>query len=276
MIEIISRGFSSIQDVGRYGFRQKGIPCAGAMDQDAYELVNNALGNSKNTPVIEYWKTGLIVQAAVDCQCMIIGQVSGISLNRVPVKLGRLIELKTGDVLHTGKVLGGTFAYLGFSGEYVGLQELGSASEGIGVLTHEMRDFSFSPKKLSSSFAGIKPKLKSEHIQDLTVYPGPEYHALLAEAKNELQEKTYHLSRETWRMAFKLQEKLVNDLPSIASAPVLPGTIQLTPSGEIVILMRDAQTTGGYPRILQLTEDSINKICRVGWGGGVRFQVIKK
>ena len=53
----------------------------------------------------------------------------------------------------------------------------------------------------------------------------------------------------------------------------MPGTVQLTPKGDVMILMRDAQTTGGYPRILQLSDDAINKLCRVGWGGKIKFNV---
>lgn len=273
MIRILSRGFSTIQDAGRYGFRQKGIPCAGVMDIDAYELLNNALGNSHDEAVIEYCKTGLIVEAKGPCQCMVIGQVTDIQLNEVAVKSGQLLTLNTGDKLNTGKVLGGTFGYLGFAGKYKGKKTLGSASESKNILEHEMKDITFSPQQLSASFTRLTPRLKQENETILECYKGPEWDTLLTPVKKQLSESIFHVSRETWRMAFKLQEKIIVESIGIASAPVLPGTVQLTPAGEIIILMRDAQTTGGYPRILQLTEDSINKICRVGWGRGIKFDV---
>ena len=59
-------------------------------------------------------------------------------------------------------------------------------------------------------------------------------------------------------MAFCLKEKLKNELPQIWTAPVIPGTMQCTPEGSLIILMRDAQVTGGYPRILQLNNKAIN------------------
>ena len=281
MIRILSRGFSTIQDAGRYGFRQKGIPCAGVMDIDAYELLNNALGNSRDEAVIEYCKTGLMVEASESCQCMIIGQVTNIKLNEVEVKAGQLLTLNTGDKLNAGKVVGGTFAYLGFGGKYEGKMVLGSASESKNILVHEMNDFVFSAKQLSTSSTRFTPRLKPEKETILECYKGPEWDILMTapsspstfSAHEKVLNSIFHISRETWRMAFKLQEKIIVDSQGIASAPVLPGTVQLTPAGEITILMRDAQTTGGYPRILQLTSDSINKICRVGWGGGIKFDV---
>ena len=63
-------------------------------------------------------------------------------------------------------------------------------------------------------------------------------------------------------MGYRLLETLGNKLEQILTSSVLPGTVQLTPSGELIILMRDAQVTGGYPRILQLKEDSIAQIAQ--------------
>jgi allophanate hydrolase subunit 2 len=50
--------------------------------------------------------------------------------------------------------------------------------------------------------------------------------------------------------------------------------VQLTPSGKIIVLMRDAGVTGGYPRILQLTEDSINQLAQKKTGDSISFQLI--
>lgn len=63
-------------------------------------------------------------------------------------------------------------------------------------------------------------------------------------------------------MAYQLEETIENDLEPIITSSVLPGTVQLTPSGKLIILMRDCQTTGGYPRILQLQENGINSLAQ--------------
>ena len=65
-----------------------------------------------------------------------------------------------------------------------------------------------------------------------------------------------------------------NKIKPIISSIVLQGTVQLTPSGKLIILMRDNQTTGGYPRILQLSNDSINKLSQKHTGDKIHFNLI--
>ena len=74
-------------------------------------------------------------------------------------------------------------------------------------------------------------------------------------------------------MAYVLEEKLTHQLPSIWTAPVLPGTVQCTPDGTLIILMRDAQTTGGYPRILQLSDAGINQLAQKSTQDRFQFEL---
>jgi len=75
-------------------------------------------------------------------------------------------------------------------------------------------------------------------------------------------------------MAYQLQEKLSKNNHSITTSATLPGTIQLTPSGKLIVLMRDAQTTGGYPRILQLSEQAISVLAQKKTNDAVRFNLL--
>ncbi|WP_367183352.1 hypothetical protein [uncultured Aquimarina sp.] len=74
-------------------------------------------------------------------------------------------------------------------------------------------------------------------------------------------------------MVIDQNDTLKNDLESMLTSPVLPGTVQLTPSGKLIILMKYCQTTGGYPRVLQLTKDAINNIAQKRTGGQIRFEL---
>ena len=75
-------------------------------------------------------------------------------------------------------------------------------------------------------------------------------------------------------MAYQLEEPIKNNLKPIITSLVLPGTVQLTPAGNLIILMRDCQTTGGYPRVLQLTEHAINILSQKYVGKKVQFKLI--
>ena len=74
-------------------------------------------------------------------------------------------------------------------------------------------------------------------------------------------------------MAYQLNELFKNELDAIITSPVLPGTVQLTPSGKLIILMRDCQTTGGYPRVLQLSLSAINCLAQKYTGQSITFRM---
>ena len=77
-----------------------------------------------------------------------------------------------------------------------------------------------------------------------------------------LIETQFTISNDNNRVGYRLKEVFKNQLKPILTSGVLPGTVQLTPSGELIILMRDCQVTGGYPRVLQLTEEAINILAQ--------------
>ena len=72
-------------------------------------------------------------------------------------------------------------------------------------------------------------------------------------------------------MGYRLEEKVDNNLEPIITSAVLPGTVQLTPSGKLIVLMRDAQVTGGYPRVLQLCEFAMIVLSQKTTGEHVQF-----
>jgi len=68
---------------------------------------------------------------------------------------------------------------------------------------------------------------------------------------------------------------ITNNLDGIITSLVMPGTVQLTPSGKLIVLMRDCQTTGGYPRILQLSDNSINTLAQKMTGQKITLQLLE-
>jgi allophanate hydrolase subunit 2 len=82
------------------------------------------------------------------------------------------------------------------------------------------------------------------------------------------------ISNKINRMGYRLEEVKVSHNKSIITSPVIPGTVQLTPSGQLIILMKDAPTTGGYPRVFQLTEKSIAIIAQKKTGDTFSFKLL--
>ena len=75
-------------------------------------------------------------------------------------------------------------------------------------------------------------------------------------------------------MGYLLLELIKNDCSAIYSSAVLPGTVQLTPSGQVIILTKDGQVTGGYPRILVLSDESLSQLGQRIKGQKIRFNIL--
>ena len=75
-------------------------------------------------------------------------------------------------------------------------------------------------------------------------------------------------------MAYWLEHSEDVSAKDIITAPVQPGTVQMTPVGKVIVLMRDAQTTGGYARIFQLTNNSIDLLAQKRAGETVSFKIM--
>ena len=75
-------------------------------------------------------------------------------------------------------------------------------------------------------------------------------------------------------MAYQLEDLLENNLEAIITSLVLPGTVQLTPSGKLIVLLRDCQTTGGYQRVLQLKESAMNIMAQKYTGSKINFKLV--
>jgi allophanate hydrolase subunit 2 len=125
----------------------------------------------------------------------------------------------------------------------------------------------------SAKFAAVKPDAYITSVV-IEAFRGPEYELLSTSEKNDLHKWHFSAAKESNRMGIQLQDKLVNSLKPILTGPVLPGTVQLTPSGTLIGLMRDGQTTGGYPRILQLSEAGINTLAQKLPGEKLQLKLI--
>jgi len=102
---------------------------------------------------------------------------------------------------------------------------------------------------------------------------GPEFDLLSKAQQQKLLSDEFTISNDNNRMGYRLKEPVENDLKSILTSGVLPGTVQLTPSGKLLVLMRDCQVTGGYPRVLQLTGQSINQLAQKTTSDRIKFEL---
>ena len=279
MIKILEPGlYSSIQDEGREGFQKYGVPFSGTMDSKSSNFANSLLNNPKNSAVIEATQFGPKILFNVSTYISITGGDMNPLINNKKVSMNKAVNINKGDILKLGHSKNGLRSYIAIKDGIKSQLLLGSRSYYKGISSKfklekgdEFKIISFNKKLNSLSKIFLKNTYESKNI---LVFKGPEYNNLSISEKNFLLNNSFTIANENDRMAYKLKEKLKNKLKSIITSPVLPGTVQLTPGGEIIILMKDCQVTGGYPRIFQLNEESINHIAQKKTNDIVKFKIV--
>lgn len=280
MIEVIQAGqYTTIQDLGRFGYRAMGVPVSGPMDRYSSRLANELLGNDANAPILEMTLTGATLLFLESTTIVITGAKCLVYGTKEEIENNQEIRIEANTQLKFGAITSGNFIYLAVRGGFISDNVLGSVSYSKGI-TEEIRiqkgqllAFNKSENQVVARGAKFKSTgLKTNDI--IQVEKGPEYHLLSDAVKQGLIESLFSISMQSNRMGYRLEGDHNVGANEIITSPVQPGTVQLTPSGQLVVLMRDAQTTGGYSRVLQLTPSSINQLAQTHFGEHFRFQLI--
>ena len=277
-IEVLQPGlFTSVQDLGRFGFREFGVPQSGVMDKYAAKMANLLVGNSGNAAVLEITQSGPTLKFLNTAIISICGADLSPRLDGEPLQHAKIYNVPAGAVLSFGRRKTGCRAYLAIKGGFNSEEILNSRSWYKGLtsnfkLQKGMKINCFKTEE-AANVTHTAVKFRKEYLGSniLEVFAGPEFELLSREQQERVFHQNFTIDKHNNRMAIQLQEPLENTLEAIITGPVLPGTVQLTPSGKMIILMKDCQTTGGYPRILQFSENALNSIAQKVMGERVEF-----
>jgi len=278
MIKVIDPGFySSIQDLGRFGTQNFGVPISGSMDQFSADIANKVIGNDSSEALIELTMTGCSLKFKNDTAIAITGSDMSPKLNGLSIDMYSAIEVKYGDTLSFGRIKYGFRTYIAFRGGINSEKVMDSNSMYIG-LTKNFKINKNDEIYLNESKPSLNKKYKASSKKlilsdEIECYKGPEYSKLTTQNKEELLSTQFSISNNHNRMGYVLDQKIKNTIKPIITSHVIPGTVQLTPGGDIIILMRDSQTTGGYPRILQLTNKGIDFVAQKGTSSLINFLI---
>ncbi|WP_370476596.1 biotin-dependent carboxyltransferase family protein [Tamlana flava] len=281
MVKVLNPGlYSTVQDMGRFGYQEYGVPYSGVMDRYAAGTVNALLGNDEHAAVIEMTMTGATLQFEYDTFICISGASMHPKLNDLPIENNKILTVRSGDILSFGKLELGFRCYLGVSGGFNTETVMQSKSMFAHITaSHILKKGDVLPIeqvaiKNSAKHASLRINKSYLATEIMEVFKGPEFDLLSEEQQNQLLTSQFTISKENNRMAYQLEEIIRNKIEPIITSPVIPGTVQLTPSGKLIALMRDCQTTGGYPRVLQLKESAIDVLAQKFSGQTIEFKII--
>ncbi len=277
---VLSPGqMSLVVDLGRPRSRSLGVPVGGAADQFAFMLGNALVGNAPTAPALEVCLVGPTLQADCQTACVIYGADFDLQCDGEPAVLGKTFTLEAGQTLQVGRCLHGLRAYLCVQGGFERECILGSFS----ALEPIRRDqvLRCRPGSIGGRFIDAERDWQAECLADGTVIvrvlPGAqagwfEPDALTGAANETLK---YRVSQAANRMGLRLEGQA---LPwpgrEITSEPVCPGSIQVTPDGQCIILGVDGQTIGGYPKIAQVISADLDLLGQLRPADRIAFQAV--
>ncbi len=270
---------TSLQDEGRVIGSNYGIPRSGAMDLHSYHWANHLLKNASDAVALEMGQPGLKIKFESSCRIALAGAQASIAVNHVAISNPSFIVLESGDLSEIGSFHIGARLYLCIEGGFQVEKYLGSGSDFASITNPSARSTGQTLYYLpiqSKSVLQAKPKWRTDWFEPeiIQAYPGPDWMLISADQQRILLDHPVHLSKLSNRMGIQLEELVANELEDLPTNPVFPGTVQLTPGGKVIILMRDAGVTGGYPRILQLSEDAQSRLAQKKVGDSIQFQLL--
>lgn len=282
-LRIIRPGLqTTLQGSTRAGFRHFGVPWSGPADSLSLSLANRLVGGEADHLAFEVTLTGLAIEFETDLAFAVTGARCEVSLSGKAVELHQTHFAAKGDVLEIGPTLGGCRTYLAVSGKIEAKPFLGSAStylnggfgglngkalgEGARVPVGER----WKPEPTETPFE-LRPHFNDKFL--LQAVLGPDFGRLSETSRKNIFSQEYSATQRASRMGLELkgQNLSISDEFSKASSAVFPGTVQCPPNGNPFILLADAQTTGGYPHILQVIRSDRFQLGQIKPGAGVRF-----
>lgn len=278
MLNVVAPGFfSTIQDIGRFNYRNKGVPVSGVMDRYSASMANTLLENDITDAVMEITMTGPVLKFHDPTFIAIAGAEMSAKLNDTPMSAYQVHKVREGDTLSFGKLINGFRAYLAIKNGFQTKAVLGSRSfyKPITPINRIRESMGLDYKPISEfdpKITSVKPEpFHKEH--ELQVYHGPEFSLLNDRQLEKLFSREFNIAKENNRMAYQLEQRIAGHSTTMLTSATLPGTVQLTAAGKLIILMRDGQTTGGYPRILQLSQKAISILSQKKYGDPVTFRL---
>lgn len=245
---------ATVQDAGRPGFQSLGVPAGGPMDPAAFRTAARVVGNGPSDAGIEWAGGGLVLQAEDE------PDVATSDAGPLRWASGRLALPPPRRV----------WAYLAVAGGILTEPLLGSRSASPRAgLGRPLRDGDL----LSVGEGPGKPGAQASppHAEGMrllwTSRPFPEA------ARRALLDGTFSPSRDSDRMGYRLEgPALPGPFPPARTLPTVAGAVQVTPEGQVIVLMADRQTTGGYPVIAVVHADDLGELAQKRAGEPFRFR----
>jgi len=281
---------TTVQDLGRRGTRHLGVSQCGAVDPLALALGNALVGNSDEAAVLELCLPPALLRFDADCLIALTGADCAGRLDGEALPIAQPTQARAGVTLELARPLRGVRAYLCVRGGFDVPVLLGSRSTdlqtqsgGFGGRMIRRGDVlpvcaveAAPPSTIRAGAAHATLPVSLRWPSDATpirIMPGPEFDGFAPASRAALLESAWTVSAQGNRTGLRLQGPALTRLEprEVKSHAVFPGVIQVPDTGTPIVLMADAHTTGGYPRIATVVAADQWRLAQLPPGGSLRF-----
>ncbi|CEF48578.1 unnamed protein product [uncultured bacterium] len=293
MIEIMATGaLATVQDHGRCGALKWGVGASGALDNLALAAGNILLGNDEHAAGIELQIFPFQARFTEDCAFALTGADCGAALDDLPLPPWWVQTASAGQVLSLGIPRQGTWrasrAYLCLAGGVDVPVVLGSRStqlrgafggfEGRQLRSGDRLRAGATPNMTGRAGFGLSPPaldlpLMKDGLPAVRVLPAAEYAQYTEAAHHTLWNEAWRVTPQSDRYGYRLEGTPLHPVAPIEtrSHGIVPGVIQVPPNGQPIVQMRDAQPSGGYPKIGAVIEADLWRLGQAPIGSRIRF-----
>lgn len=285
VFKVIKPGLlTTVQDLGRRGYERFGIGAAGAMDPYALRMANLLAGNEENLAGLEITLQGPVLEVLSDCVIAVTGANLQPRVNGKDIPMWASVPVKKGEIIEFGPLKSGCRTYLAVNGGIDVPLVMGSRStylrgniggyNGRALKKGDVleKGEEFLPLKRKRRLA---PELIPTYSGQISVrvIEGPQANMFPEKSREKFYTGIFSITPQSDRMGCRLQGPSleIEEGYEHITDPVPPGSIQVPPDGNPIILLADRQTTGGYAKIATVISVDLPKIAQGKPGDQIQF-----
>lgn len=277
---------TSLQDQGRLGYQRFGVSPSGAMDRRCLAMANVLVGNEPDEGAIEFVNLGgTFTCAEGEIHLAVAGAGCTLSIEGVPVPPLTSAILREGETAEIGHARSGSFAYLTVAGGFAVEPQLGSVSFHLRSRVGGLDGKPLAAGDRLPCRGAMQPREPMQLNAELPdpdapfrVMLGPQDDYFTPEAIRTFLESEFTISAQADRMGFQLTGLALEHARgfNIVSDGIVEGHIQVPGNGQPIVLMRDRQTAGGYPKIATVISADLDRLAQLRPGFPLRFQAVAR
>jgi biotin-dependent carboxylase-like uncharacterized protein len=281
--EVLESGLmSTVQDLGRAGWRGFGIPVSGALDRRALRAANAAVGNSPSAAAIELTFPGPRLKVLDETRVAVAGADFDARVNGAPVDPGEAVHVRRGDVLSFAAPRRGQWLYLSVAGgidvpELFGSRSTFARGSLGGTAGRPLRAGDVLGRGEATGGSRTTQWDNGGRPDDpIRLIVGPQAEAFAVDAQAALISRPFEVTVQRDRSGMRLRGAILRhrDGAEILSDGLVPGAIQVPADGGPMVILADGPTTGGYTKIATVIDADLDRVAQAVPGDRVRFQTV--